>query len=181
MEEHEVHELQEHAEHGAHDSAMRPVAFTMAVLAAIVAITTVMGHRSHTEAVLTQNKATDQWNLYQAKNIRSTAMELASEELRVVGLEDKQGAQQILKAHADKQAKWKSDLKEEEEKARELEAEVARAEARANRFDVGETLLEVGLVVTSITLLTRRRAYWYFGLAFALAGIVAAGSAFLIR
>jgi phage shock protein PspC (stress-responsive transcriptional regulator) len=181
MEAHEAHELQEHAEHGAHESAMRPVAFTMAVLAAVVAITTVLGHRTHTEAVLTQNKATDQWNLYQAKNIRSTDTELASEELRVVGLADKEGAQQILKAHADKQAKWKNDLKEEEEKARELEADVARAEGRANRFDIGETLLEIGLVVTSITLLTKSRIYWYFGLAFALAGISAAASAYFIR
>jgi len=38
----------------------------------LVAITTVLGHRTHTEAVLTQNKATDQWNLYQAKKIRSS-------------------------------------------------------------------------------------------------------------
>jgi hypothetical protein len=181
MEAHEAHELQEHAEHGAHDSAMRPVAFTMAVLAAVVAIITVLGHRTHTEAVLTQNKATDQWNFYQAKNIRSTATELASEELRVVGLEDKPAAQQILKAHADTQAKWKNDMKEEQEKARELEADVARAEGRANRFDMGETLLEIALVVTSITLLTKSRIYWYVGLVFALAGILSGASAFLIR
>ena len=181
MEEHEVHELQEHAEHGAQDSSMRPVAFTMAVLAAIVAIATVLGHRTHTEAVLTQNKATDQWNLYQAKNIRSTDTELASKELQVLTVADKEGAQQILKDNAAKLAKWQNDLKEEREKAEELQAEVAKAEARANRFDLGETLLEIGLVVTSITLLTRRRSYWYFGMAFAAAGVLAAGSAFWIR
>ena len=69
MEANESHELQEHAEHGAHESAMRPVAFTMAVLAVLVAITTVLGHRTHTEAVLDQNKATDQWNEYQAHQV----------------------------------------------------------------------------------------------------------------
>ena len=50
---------------------MRPVAFTMSVLAVLVAVTTVLGHRKQTEAVLNQNKATDQWNLYQAHKIRS--------------------------------------------------------------------------------------------------------------
>src|ERR1700756_1301008 len=71
MEANEAHELQEHAEHGAHEASMRPVAFTMAVLAVLVAITTVLGHRTHTEAVLDQNRATDEWNFYQAHKMRS--------------------------------------------------------------------------------------------------------------
>lgn len=180
MEANESQELQEHAEHGAHESSMRPVAFTMAVLAAIVAITTVLGHRTHTEAVLTQNKATDQWNLYQAKKIRSSDMGLISDLLKVVAVTDKDTAQKTLKAYADHEAKWNDDLKEEQQKAEELENEVTKSERKANRFDLGETLLEIGLVITSITLLTKSRIYWYFGLAFALAGLVMAGSAFLV-
>src|ERR1700676_966172 len=84
MEANEAGELQEHAEHGAHEASMRPVAFTMSVLAVLVAITTVLGHRTHTEAVLTQNKVTDEWNFYQAKNIRSTDTKLASNALSVM-------------------------------------------------------------------------------------------------
>jgi hypothetical protein len=180
MEANEAQELQEHAEHGASESAMRPVAFTMAVLAAIVAITTVLGHRTHTEAVLTQNKATDQWNLYQAKKIRSSDMGLISDLLRVVAVADKDTAQKTLKAYADHQAKWNDDLKEEQDKAEALEKKVDKAEKKANRFDLSETLLEIGLVITSITLLTKSRIYWYFGLAFALVGIVMASLAFVI-
>lgn len=159
---------------------MRPVAFTMAVLAAVVAITTVLGHRTHTEAVLTQNKATDQWNLYQAKKIRSSDMGLISDLLRVVAVADKDTAQKTLKAYADHQAKWNDDLKEEQDKAEALEKKVDKAEKKANRFDLSETLLEIGLVITSITLLTKSRIYWYFGLAFALVGIVMASLAFVI-
>ena len=62
MEANEAQELKEHAEHGSSESALRPVAFTMSVLAVLVAVTTVLGHRTHTEAVLNQNKATDKWN-----------------------------------------------------------------------------------------------------------------------
>ena len=181
MEVNESHELQEHAAHGAQDSSMRPVAFTMAVLAAVVAIATVLGHRAHTEAVLTQNKATDQWNLYQAKKIRSSDTGLMADLLKVVAVTDKETAEKTLKAYADHQAKWDADLKDEQDKAEALEKEVGQAEKRANRFDLGETLLEIGLVITSITLLTRSRVYWYFGLAFALAGVAAAGWAFLVR
>jgi hypothetical protein len=181
MDANEAQELQEHAEHGSHESAMRPVAFTMSVLAVLVAITTVVGHRTHTEAVLMQNRATDQWNFYQAHKIRSNDTELAGDLLGVVTLANPAAAAKVQKAWADHQAKWATDLKEEQEKAEAQEKQVELAERRAGRFDLAEALLEIGLVVTSVTLLTRSRAYWYLGMAFALGGIVAAVSGLLIH
>jgi hypothetical protein len=181
MEANEVMELKEHAEGGASDSALRPVAFTMSVLAVLVAITTVLGHRTHTEAVLTQNKATDQWNLYQAKKIRSNNTALISDLLSAVTIADKNAAQKIAKNYADHQAKWVDDLKEEQEKAEVLETKVEQAEARADRFDLGEALLEIALVVSSITLLTRNRVYWLLGLVFGLLGILSATSVLLLK
>ena len=181
MEANEVQELQEHAEHGSHESAMRPVAFTMSVLAVLVAITTVLGHRTHTEAVLTQNKATDQWNYYQAHKIRSNDTELTADLLGAVSVTNPAAAEKIRKSYADHQAKWAAELKDEQDKAEALEARVDSAEKRAGRFDLAEAMLEIGLVITSVTLLTRSRAYWYFGIAFALAGIVSAVSGLLLR
>jgi hypothetical protein len=58
---------------------------------------------------------------------------------------------------------------------------VEDAEARAARYDLAEALLEIGLVITSVTLLTRSRIYWYLGLVFSLFGIVSALSAFLVK
>jgi hypothetical protein len=181
MEANEAHELQEHAEHGAHEASMRPVAFTMAVLAVLVAITTVLGHRTHTEAVLDQNRATDQWNEYQAKKIRSYNTSLTADLLSVLTLADKDKEEKIAKLYADHQAKWNDDLKEEQEKAEALERKVEEAEARAARFDLAEALLEIGLVVTSVTLLTRARIYWFLGLAFAAAGVLSALSVTLLK
>lgn len=180
MEANESNELQEHAEHGAHEATMRPVAFTMAVLAVLVAITTVLGHRTDTEAVLDQNQATDQWNEYQAHKIRSNDTALAADLLSVVAISDKAAAEKIQKAYADHQAKWTDDLKKAKDEADSLEKEVEKAEARANRFDLGEALLEIGLVITSVTLLTRSRLYWYFGIVFSLTGVISAVSAFFL-
>ncbi len=181
MEANEVQELQEHAEHGSHESAMRSVAFTMAVLAVLVAITTVLGHRTHTEAVLTQNKATDQWNFYQAHKIRSNDTELTSDLLGAVAVSNPAAAEKIRKSYADHQTKWSAELTDEQNKAEALEAQVDNAEKRADRFDLAEALLEIGLVITSVTLLTRSRAYWYFGMAFAVAGIASAVVGLLLR
>jgi len=41
--------------------------------------------------------------------------------------------------------------------------------------------LEIGLVITSVTLLTRRRIYWYFGIVFSLGGILSAASVLLLK
>ena len=131
MEANEAHELQEHAEHGAHEASMRPVAFTMAVLAVLVAITTVLGHRTHTEAVLDQNRATDQWNEYQAKKIRQHEEILASNQLSHQSATlspDEQKDRAEYKAHI---GKWNDDLDEDSKKAKEFEAKVAKS-ARAH-------------------------------------------------
>lgn len=181
MEAQEAHELHEHAEHAAHDTAMRPVAFTMSVLAVLVAITTILGHRAHESAVLNQNRATDEWNFYQAHKIRANDTELAADLLGVVAVAHSDAAAKIAKAYADHEARWASELNDAQKKAEALESQVGQAEVRAGRFDLAEVLLEIGLVITSITLLTGARIYWYIGLVFSAAGIVAATSAFLLR
>jgi hypothetical protein len=179
MEAQEAQELREHALHGASEETLKPVAFTMSLLAVLVAVTTVLGHRTHTQAVLYQNKATDQWNEYQAHKIRANNTALISDLLSVVTIADKEGAQKIARAYADHQAKWADDLKDSKEKAEALQEKVELAEVRALRFDMAEALLEIGLVITSVTLLTRRRAYWYFGMFFSACGIFSAVLAYL--
>jgi hypothetical protein len=181
MEANELHELHEHAAHGSHDAGLRPVAFTMAVLAVLVALTTVLGHRTHTEAILAQNQATDQWNEYQAHKIRSNDTALAADLLKVVALADKDAAARVAKSYADHEAKWADETKDDKEKAEALETRVEQAEARANRFDLAEALLEIGLVITSVTLLTHSRIYWYLGLVCSLAGVCSIASVLFLK
>ena len=94
---------------------------------------------------------------------------------------DKDKAAKIVKDHKDHLEKWDGETKEDQAKAEELQEEVHHAEARANRFDLAEALLEIGLVVTSVTLLTRSRIYWLFGMIFALAGVVSAASVLMLK
>ena len=46
MEPNEAQELQEQAEHAEHEKTLRPVALTMTILAVLVAVVTVLGHRT---------------------------------------------------------------------------------------------------------------------------------------
>jgi len=181
MEANEAQELQEHAEHAGHSDSLRPVALTMTVLAVLVAVVTVLGHRTHTEAILDQDRATDMWGYYQAHKIRSNDTALAAELLSVVTIADENAAKKLAKGYADHQAKWTDDLKDEQDKAEALEAKVEQAEKKAKHFDLGEVLLEIGLVITSITLLTHKRVYWYAGLVFSVGGIVATVLGLLVK
>jgi hypothetical protein len=68
----------EHSQHAAHNPFDRRVAMTMAIIAALLAGVTLVSHRGHTETLRLatvagskHTEATDIWNLYQAKNIRS--------------------------------------------------------------------------------------------------------------
>jgi hypothetical protein len=79
-------------------------------------------------------------------------------------------------AYAQKESK---DVDEKQQEARSLEEEVRSAERRAGWFDLGEALLQIGVIITSITLLTRRQVYWHLGTAFGVAGVIAASLAFI--
>ena len=55
-----------------------------------------------------------------------------------------------------------------------MEREVATERKRADRYDLAEVFLEIGLVITSITLLSGRRIFWYMGIVLSVVGVVVA-------
>lgn len=177
----ELNELQEHAEHAKENPALAPVSVTMATLAVLVAVVTLIGHRAHTEEVVLQAKSSDQWAYYQAKNIRRHEDEIFADLTSVQPATDAAALAQLRGKYADEAKRYKDEQKEIEDRANELEAEVATERNRADRFDLAEVFLEVGLVITSITLLSGRRIFWVMGIVLGLVGIVLAASAFLVH
>ncbi len=163
------------------ESGMRHISLAISVLAVLVAMVTVLGHRTHTEAVLMQTRAADQWNLYQAKKIRQGQVSTATDILSLLPSANDAGVQKKLSEYKAHTQKWNQELVDEQQKAQDLEHEVDQAERRADRYDLGEALLEIAVVLSSITLLTKQRAYFLFGLFLGLAGLAAAASALLIH
>jgi Domain of unknown function (DUF4337) len=171
----------EAAEEGKEKRQMAPVSLTIAILAVFVATVSLLGHRAHTEEILMQTRATDEWGYYQAKNMRRNNLEALDELLTTLEntkSERVEGVRKHFHADIEKYHEQQADIQAE---ARGFEAEVQRASRRADRFDLGEVLLEIALVVTSITLLTDNRNYWYLGMVLAAAGLIAAGSGLFVH
>jgi hypothetical protein len=168
----EVDELKERAEEAAHDRSLAPVTLTMAILAVVIATVTLLGHRAHTEEVLLQTRAADQWAYYQGKEVRRRSYELFLDELSVFSLQDAKQVETVREKYKKEVERYSEELKEIESEARGKEAEVKVEEARADRYDLGEVLLEAALVISSITLLTRKKIFWAFGIVLAVGGIV---------
>jgi len=176
----EIQEIHEHAEAGHHDPTLAPVTITLAVLAVLVAVVSLLGHRAHTEEVLLQNKATDQWAYYQAKNIRRHTYELFIDLVSLSNVKDAAKAEKITEKYRQQIERYQDQQKDVESEARALENEVRHEERKANWFDLGEVLLEAALVITSMTLMTRKQFFWKFVLALATGGIlIAAGGLFV--
>lgn len=177
----EIEELKERAEDAAREPSFAPVTLTMALLAVFVASVTLLGHRAHTEEVLLQTRSADQWAYYQAKEIRRRNYEMFVDELSVFSLQNSAHVDSIKEKYGKEIERYSEELKEIEAEARKAENEVKIEEARADRYDLAEVLLEAALVICSITLLTRKKIFWVFGILLALAGITIGATGFLIH
>ncbi len=71
-------ELQESTEHAQH-SGQKGIGLTTAVVAVLLAVTTLLSHRAHTEEVLNLTQNVDEWAFYQAKHNRAYIFGLAAE------------------------------------------------------------------------------------------------------
>jgi len=180
----ELQELHEHAEHARH-TGMARVSLTMAVLAVLLAAVSLLGHRTSTEELVLQNRITDQWAYFQAKSIRGHADQTLVDLVSVLNAKDtNKDAEQIAKVREKYQAEaehYRDEQNDLEAEAKKLESEAEKEHKRADRYDLGEVFLEIALVVTSITLLSGRQAFWFAGIVIGAVGVFIAATGLLIH
>jgi len=174
-------ELPETGEEHHDNPLLLPVSLTISILAVLVAGVTLLSHRAHTEELLLQSQATDEWAYYQAKKIRLHENQFNADLLATLTIEDKEKAAALREKYLKEVERYTKDTDDISDKAKEMEHERDLISRRADRFDGGEALLEVGLVICSITLLTKRRAFWLAGMLVSAAGVAFALTAFLLH
>ncbi len=174
-------ELSEQAEH-VKEPFDRNVAVTMAIIAAFLALVTVLGHIFANEELLAQQRASDQWAYYQAKSIRRYESDIAKDLFQVLNLQLANGtAAGSVAKYAGNIEKYEKEGEEIQTEARGLEAESKVNGKRALRMHTGEVFLEIGIVVASLAILTKRRVWWLTSIVSACGGVGIAVSTALVK
>jgi hypothetical protein len=180
MEATEMQEFAKQVKEGGEESLTR-ISLAISILAVLVAMVTVLGHRTHTQGVLAQARATDEWNLYQAKKIRQENLEVVVDQMQLLPAVNTSATAAKLSEYKAHIAKWTGDLAETQKTAKGYEESVEHLEKQANRFDLGEALLQISVVLSSITLFTRKRTWYFGGITLGGVGLLVAASAFFVR
>jgi uncharacterized protein DUF4337 len=169
-------ELREHAA----DPFARRVALLTAVFAVVLAIAALGGNHAMKEMLLAQQKSSDQWSFYQAKVIREH--QYRAQRLRLeadlvergstMKPEARQKLEELLKKFAEEEQRYNVEKKDIENDAKKLEAQRDLYQTRDPYFLIGEALLQIAIVMSSVSILSRSRMILGFSLVLAVCGAV---------
>jgi uncharacterized protein DUF4337 len=175
----EVHHGHVHAHDHGHeeDRFGKLVGVIVGVIGIVLAAMTIASHRAHTAAVISRTEANDQWAFYQSKKIREHAADNAGIILKLLSNDQARVEAAIEKFNGtrDRYAKETDDIQRD---AKEKEHATEQAEHQALRFDLGEGLLELGMVLSSLYFLSKRKLFPYIGISAAVVGAFIGASGF---
>jgi hypothetical protein len=171
-------ELEVKPEH-ADDPNTRRVGILVGVVGILLSVVTIASHRAHTDAVIHRTESNDQWTYYQAKKIRENTDEVALALLATLGADPAKSEAVVHRLEAAR-AKYAADAEKIQEEARAKDQETDKEEHRALYFDIGEGLLELGLVLCSLYFLARKVFFPVFGVLAGIAGTILGVMGFML-
>ena len=148
-------------------------ALLVSTLALILALNNLGGANTGKEATMTNILAANMYSFYQAKSIRQTEYKLAADRIEIELATQKPSAQ-ALEMMQTKLAAYKKNIERYESepetgdgkkelmaKAKHLEEERDLALRKDPWFDYAEGLLQLAIVLTSVAIISNRRAMFY--------------------
>lgn len=154
------------------------IAFTTTLMAVLTALTSLYMGKFSSQAILIQGDANDQWAYYQAKSIKYDTytlqknvleLDLLSKRNSMSGPAAEKLSQTIAGYGMDiqKYQKQKEDIKS---KAEGLEQKKALAQRKGGNFSYALIFLQVAIMLSSISVITKKSLLWVLGLMAALGG-----------
>ncbi len=169
-------ELEEHAHH-AREPFDKKVAATMAIIAAALAMVSVIAHVLSNEELLKQQKASDQWAFYQAKNMRRYISDVARDTFKGMS----PASAEMVETYAKNAERYEKEGEEIQTEARALEKESELRGRQSLRMETGEVFLELGIVLASLAILSKKDEVWMASIVSAGLGAVIALTAVIVR
>jgi hypothetical protein len=172
-------ELEVHTEVEGGDPFGKKIGVLASIIAVLLAVVTIVSHRAHTDAVLMKSEANDKWSYYQSKRIKFHSLELGEDLINVLGNKGPD-TQKMLDKYAAQKKKYAADSDAAQEDAKKQDEMAEHVEAKALRYDFGEGLLEIGLVLTSLYFISRSKLFPVMGVISTVAGTAIAIAGYLL-
>jgi hypothetical protein len=190
----------EHESEKASERHKSQTALAIAILAAVLAVAELGGDNAKDRMIQDNIQASDAWNFYQAKNIRQTQYKLEGDALKrslaAPGLTPDQSKAIAgdLKKYKDTVARYEDEpdpkaphdeakgegKKQLMARARELQESRETAEKENNSFDFAKMVLQLSIVLGSVSILATSRPLLWVACALGVTGAFLALNGFLL-
>ena len=166
----------------------RRVALTTAIYAVFLAITSLGGNNAMKEMLLAAQQSSDQWAFYQAKVIREHLYRSQKMRLEIDLIERsdrmkpevKEKLEVLLKKLGDEEARYGAEKNAIEREAKKLEHERDVNRNKDPYFDYAEVLLQISIVMASVSILSASRPVFVFSTVSAFLGTIFCLNGFLM-
>ena len=153
-----AHEATHEAAHGNRNNKL--IGLLISVLALFLAVSEMLGKSAQTHALALNIEASDTWNFFQAKTIRQTMLRTNMESLKLQTDMSKPDVEKQMSAWQATIDRWESEpstnegRKELIKKAKDIEAKRDGYLEQYHAYEVASLLIQLGIVLSSVTLLT---------------------------
>src|SRR5262245_59577485 len=170
------------------DRFTRRVALVTAIFAVILSISSLGGNNATKEMLLAQQKASDQWAFYQAKVLREHLYRAQKLRLEADLLEKsatirpdaREKLEALAKTFGEEEKRYAAEKKDIEQDAKKLEVARDKNAARDPYFDLADVFLQIAIVMSSVSILSKSRPVFYFSLVLALIGTTLAINGYVL-
>jgi len=169
MEEAEVptEHLQEEIDHHAAHRTERwtlGVALSSALLASLAAVASLTSGHYANEAMMAQIESANQWSFFQSKSIKEAQLKSKTDILDALG-------KPISEADKAKAVEYRQDKEKIQATAEELQKEAKHHLVRHQVLARSVTMYQIAIAIGAISVLTKRKRFWFVSLAFAVLGL----------
>jgi hypothetical protein len=196
MSAHENLEHAEHAQHAAHEGGHnKQIALIISVLALFLAFSETFGKSSQTAALNFQIEASNLWNFFQAKNIRRTAIIVASESAKIdLASTSDESKKALISKQIDEWTKTAARYQSEPEagggkgegtrelsrRALEMEKERDLQLNKYHNFEFASAAFQIGIVMASAAVITGMMALAWAAIGIGLIGVLFTTTGFVM-
>jgi len=160
------------------------LALTTVILAVCATLATSKGGGYSTKVVLSQSQASDEWAHYQAKGIKGNLYEVEAMRLkRELELAPRSAVPLLEKSLADvekKVLKYDGEKAEIQKVAQGFEKAKADAQKHGAGFGNAVIFLQIGILLSSIAALLKKKPVYYLGLLVGIVGLIYFANGFLL-